>query len=121
MEKRGPKSYSGYAWAEESLLLGGIFLLIISNDDDDSDDLVSVGELFARTDPDRTAATATPAAGYPQAADLQTGLKLPPAAEGARGRYRTRAQALTQPMTPARVAQTAQLKCKQHLRIVRIA
>jgi hypothetical protein len=120
MEKKGPKSHGGYAWAEESLLLGGIFLLIISNDDDDSDDLC-LGELFARADPDRTAATATPAAGYPQAADLQTGLRLPPAAEGARGRYRTRAQALAQPMTPVRVAQTAQLKCKQHLRIVRIA
>jgi hypothetical protein len=85
MEKRGPKSYGGYAWAEESLLLGGIFLLIISNDDDDSDDLVSVGELFARADPDPTVATTTPAAGYPQAAYLQTGLRLPPAAEGAPG------------------------------------
>jgi hypothetical protein len=62
MEKPGPKSYGGYAWAEESLLPGGTSPLIISNDDDD---LVSISELFARADPAPTAATATatPAAG----------------------------------------------------------
>jgi len=61
METTGPKSYSGYAWAEESLLPGGTSPLI-SNDDDD--DLVSVSELFARANPDpaATAATAAPAA-----------------------------------------------------------
>ena len=64
MEKTGPKSYGGYAWAEESLLPGGTSPLIISNDDDD-DDLVSVRELFATEDPDPTltAPTANPAAG----------------------------------------------------------
>jgi hypothetical protein len=46
--KTGPKSYGGYAWAEEPLLPGGASPLIISNDDDD--DLVSMGELFARAD-----------------------------------------------------------------------
>jgi hypothetical protein len=63
MEKTGPKSHAGYAWAEESLLLGGTSLLIISNDDDD--DLVSVREFFAREDPDptSTAVTTTSAAG----------------------------------------------------------
>ena len=62
METTSPKSYGGYAWAEESLLPGGTSPLIISNDDDD--DLVSVSELFARADPDpaATAATAAPAA-----------------------------------------------------------
>jgi hypothetical protein len=62
MEKTGPKSYGGYAWAEESLLPGGSSPLIISNDDDD---MVSISELFARTDPAPTAATttATPTAG----------------------------------------------------------
>jgi hypothetical protein len=62
MEKTGPKSYGGYAWAEESLLPGGISPVIIPNDDDD---LVSVSDLFARADPAPTAATATaiPAAG----------------------------------------------------------
>jgi hypothetical protein len=65
MEKTGPKSYWGYAWAEESLLPGGNSPLIISNDDDDDDDMVSISELFARTDPAPTAATTTaaPAAG----------------------------------------------------------
>src|SRR6266480_2898143 len=58
MEKTGLKSYSGYAWAEESLLPGSTFPpLIISNNDDN--DLVSVGELFASADPAPTAATAT--------------------------------------------------------------
>jgi hypothetical protein len=57
IEKTGPKSYGGYAWAEESLLLGGTSPLIISNDDDD--DLVSISELFAKADPTPTAATAT--------------------------------------------------------------
>ena len=61
MEKTGPKSCGGYAWAEESLLPGGTSPLIISNDDDD--DLVSLSELFATEDPDPalTAPTATPA------------------------------------------------------------
>jgi hypothetical protein len=49
MEKTSPKSYGGYAWAEESLLPGGTSPLIISNDHDD--DLVSISELFARADP----------------------------------------------------------------------
>jgi hypothetical protein len=64
MEKTGPKSYGGYAWADESLLSGGNSPLIISNDAND-DDLVYVSELFARADPAPTAATATatPAAG----------------------------------------------------------
>jgi len=57
METTSPKSYGGYAWAEESLLPGGTSPLIISNDDDD--DLVSVSELFARADPDPTATAAT--------------------------------------------------------------
>jgi hypothetical protein len=56
MEKPGSESYGGYAWAEESLLLGGTSLVIISNDDND---LVSVSELFARADPTPTTATAT--------------------------------------------------------------
>jgi hypothetical protein len=51
MEKTGPKSYGGYAWAEESLLSGGSSPFIIFNDDDDDDDMVSISELFARTDP----------------------------------------------------------------------
>ena len=61
MEKTGPKSHAGYAWAEESLLPGGTYPLIISNAGDD-DDLVSVREFFAREDPD-PASTTTPAAG----------------------------------------------------------
>jgi hypothetical protein len=62
MEKTGPKSYSGYAWAEESLLPRGTSPLTISNDDDD--DLVSMSELLAMADPVLTATTAavTPAA-----------------------------------------------------------
>ena len=64
MEKTCPKSYAGYAWAEESLLPGGTSPLIISNANDD-DDLVSVREFFAREDPDLapTAATTTTTAG----------------------------------------------------------
>ena len=64
MEKTSPKSYSRYAWPEESLLPGGTSPLIISNDDED-DNLVPVSELFARADPDPTqmAATATSVAG----------------------------------------------------------
>jgi hypothetical protein len=64
MEKTSPKSYAGYAWAEESLLPGGTSPPIFSNADDD-DDLVSVREFFAREDPNpaSTAATITPAAG----------------------------------------------------------
>jgi hypothetical protein len=46
MEKTGPKSYGGYAWAEELLLPCGTSPLIIYDDD-----LVSVSELFARVDP----------------------------------------------------------------------
>jgi hypothetical protein len=59
--KTSPKSYGGYAWAEESLLPSGTSPLIISDDDD----LISVSELFARADPDPppAAVTATPAAG----------------------------------------------------------
>jgi hypothetical protein len=49
MEKTGPKSYGGYAWAEESLLPGGISPLIVSNDDDD--DLMSENELFCKGRP----------------------------------------------------------------------
>jgi hypothetical protein len=62
MEKTGPKSYGGYAWAEESLLLGGTSSPIISNGDDD---LVSINDLFARADHALTAVTvtATPATG----------------------------------------------------------
>ena len=45
MEETGSKSYSGDAWAEESLLPGGASPVTISNSDDD---LVSVNELFAR-------------------------------------------------------------------------
>src|SRR5436305_12549683 len=62
MEETGPESYSGDAWAEESLLPGGASPVTISNSDDD---LVSVNELFAKADPCPTTATATaiPAAG----------------------------------------------------------
>jgi hypothetical protein len=62
MEKMGSESYSGYVWAEESLLSGGASPVIISNGDDH---LVSVSELFARAGPAPTTATATaiPAAG----------------------------------------------------------
>jgi hypothetical protein len=62
MEKMGSESYSGYVWAEESLLPGGASPVIISNGDDH---LVSVSELFARAGPAPTTATATaiPAAG----------------------------------------------------------
>jgi hypothetical protein len=62
MEKTGSESYSGYAWAEESLLLGGVSPVTISNGDDD---LVSVNELFVKAGPTPTTATATaiPAAG----------------------------------------------------------
>jgi hypothetical protein len=67
MEKTSPKSYGGYAWAEESLLPGSTSPLIISDDDDDGDDddLVSVSELFVRANPDPilTVLTATSAAG----------------------------------------------------------
>ena len=88
MEKTGPKSYGGYACAEESLLPGGTSPFIISNDDDD-DDLVSVSELFTRADPDpaATVATATPAAGthkrqileaVPRGGAPKRGLRLPP-------------------------------------------
>src|SRR5947209_3883016 len=48
MEETGSESYSGVAWAEESLLPGGASSLTISNSDDD---LVSVNELFAKADP----------------------------------------------------------------------
>ena len=73
IEKPGPKSYGGYAWAEESLLPGGTSPLIISNDDDD--DLVSVNKLVVRADPDPapTAATVTPAAPQQQAQGTDTG------------------------------------------------
>ena len=62
MEETGSESYSGYAWAEGSLLPGGASPVTISNSDDD---LVSVNELFAKADPAPTTATATaiPAAG----------------------------------------------------------
>ena len=62
-KKTGPKSYGGYAWAEELLLPSGTSPLIISNDDDD--DLVSVSKLFVTADPDPvpTAATVASAAG----------------------------------------------------------
>jgi hypothetical protein len=62
MEKIGSESYSGYAWAEESLLPGRASPVTISNGDDD---LVSVNELFTKADPTPTTATATtiPAAG----------------------------------------------------------
>ena len=62
MEETGSESYSGDAWAEESLLPGGASPVTISNSDDD---LVSVNELFAKADPAPTTATATaiPAAG----------------------------------------------------------
>jgi hypothetical protein len=59
MEKTDPKSYGGYAWAEESLLPGGIFPVITSYDDDD--DPVSVSELFARVDPTPMTTTTTAA------------------------------------------------------------
>jgi hypothetical protein len=67
MEKTGPKSYGGYAWAEESLLPGGTSPLIISNDDDD---LASVSELFATADPAPNNYHCHSRRGYPQAADL---------------------------------------------------
>ena len=56
MEETGSESYSGYAWAEGSLLPGGASPVTISNSDDD---LVSVNELFAKADPAPTTATAT--------------------------------------------------------------
>jgi hypothetical protein len=58
MEETGSESYSGDAWAEESLLPGGASPVTISNSDDD---LVSVNELFTKVDP--APATAIPAAG----------------------------------------------------------
>jgi hypothetical protein len=62
MEKTDPKSYGGYAWAEELLLPGGISPVITSYDDDD--DPVSVSELFARVDPTPTTTTTTAAGTY---------------------------------------------------------
>ena len=62
MEKTSPKSYGGYAWAEESLLPGGISPVITAYDDDDDDDPVSANELFARANPIPTVIT-TAAAG----------------------------------------------------------
>ena len=63
MEKTGSMSYSGYAWVKALLSSRRLTSpVIISNDDDD---LVSMSELVARTDPAPTTATATaiPAAG----------------------------------------------------------
>jgi hypothetical protein len=89
MEKTGPKSYGGYAWAKESLLPSSTSPLIISNDDDD-DDLVSVSELQylqgqTLTLPQRQQQPPprrVPTSGryrrlYPERS-AQTGLRLPP-------------------------------------------
>jgi hypothetical protein len=66
-KKTGPKSYGGYAWAEESLLPGDTSPLIISNDDDD----LVFCELFTRADPDPTQrSNRHPRGGCLQAADL---------------------------------------------------
>ena len=61
MEETGSESYSGDAWAEESLFPGGASPVTISNGDDE---LVSVSELFAKADraPMTATATAIPAA-----------------------------------------------------------
>ena len=69
METTSPKSYGGYAWAEESLLRGGTFPAIISHDDDGR---VAMSELFATVDPvpHGSSRHCHPAGGYPQAADL---------------------------------------------------